>query len=138
MKSGLKFFCKLYKGEGKCKNIIIDDNSDNRKSRCRNFFSAVYYAEFRHWLIYCDGKSNATANNYIYGFILAQKHYNLCSQSNLCFYDTKDICVLQPIFDKYINGEYSQIGKKYSGAVRASLQAYLRFLWQTINDNRID
>ena len=39
-----------------------------------------------------------------------------------------DINELKHIFSKYINGEYNEIGKQYSGAVRASLKAYLSFL----------
>lgn len=129
--TALRYLCKLYKRVDNCQGIISGDVSDENIER--NIQSGVYKSEFRRWLIESEGKSKATANNYICGFNFAQKHYNLCSHSNLNFYDTKDICVLQPIFDKYINGDYSQIGKKYSGAVRASLEAYSRFLQQSIN-----
>ena len=91
--------------------------------------------DFHDWLLKNDGKTEASANNYICGFKLAQRHYCEYTQTPTSFYDIDDIRTLQNIFNKYIDGEYSEIGKKYSGAVRASLKAYLRFFQQRNIDN---
>lgn len=83
--------------------------------------------KFRIWLIEYAGYSRGTANAYINGVNAAQKHYFSIGGKTV-FFDSTDIRVLREIFNKYIYGEYREIGKSLSGAVRSGLSAYVRFL----------
>lgn len=85
--------------------------------------------KFRIWLIEYAGYSRGTANAYVNGVNAAQKHYFSIGGKTV-FFDSTDIRVLREIFNKYIYGEYREIGKSLSGAVRSGLSAYVRFLKQ--------
>lgn len=85
--------------------------------------------KFRIWLIEYAGYSRGTANAYVNGVNAAQKHYFSIGGKTV-FFDSTDIRVLREIFNKYIYGEYREIGKSLSGVVRSGLSAYVRFLQQ--------
>ena len=101
--------------------------ASNKKDALKGI-SKMKKFEFMKWMREYEGKSDATINNYIVAFEYAQNHYCEYTGSWISFYDIDDIEKLTSIFSKYIYGDFSQIGKIYSGAVRASLKAYLRFL----------
>lgn len=86
--------------------------------------------EFRQWLVFIEKKSAATANNYVAGISKAQKHFNFNVNPSVDFYEVDDLRYLESIFDRYLSGEYWNVGCEYHGAVRAGLKAYLRFFMQ--------
>ena len=124
----------VYKKNLNSLKINITKQSLRKINLQRHSFSENKKTEFRHWLIEDEGKSYATANNYLCGIDAAQKHYIYTFNKKINFYSIKNVNELQCIFNKYIDGEFYEIGKNYSGAVRAGLKAYLRFLLQS---NRI-
>jgi len=85
--------------------------------------------EFKKWMTEKDDKKETVAVQYssVIGYI--SKHYSKQNEKNIDLYEIYDIDFVNKLVEKYgKGGEYEKIGDERSGAVRAAINAYARFL----------
>jgi len=88
--------------------------------------------EFIKWMTEEDGKKENVAAQYSAAISYISKHFSKQNKKNIDLYKIDDIDFINELVEKYkTGGEFEKIGKERSGAVRAAIKAYARFLKNT-------
>jgi hypothetical protein len=85
--------------------------------------------EFKEWMTEKDNKTKNVAVQYSAAISYISKHYSKQIKKNIDLYKKNDIDFINELVEKYeISGEYEKIGKERTGAVRAAIKAYAKYL----------